>query len=83
MSDKPEERHVYISEGISREAFTDVGVRATAGRTDLIYFIHEHKYNPFGDTPCNDRCTLIQSGIVGTNVQHITLLDDAEAPISG
>lgn len=73
------ERHVFIQPGISREAFTTAGIKATTEDSDLIYLVHEHRHDPFGDIPCNDRCTVIKSGIVATNATAITLLDDALA----
>lgn len=71
------ERHVFIQPGISREAFTTAGIKATVEDEELTYLVHEHKHDPYGDTPCNDRCTLIKSGIVATNATAVTLLDDA------
>lgn len=77
------ERHVFIQPGISREAFTTTGIKATTEDHELTYRVHEHRHDPHGDIPCNDRCTLIQRGIVVTNARAITLLDDADAQICG
>jgi hypothetical protein len=75
------ERHVYIIEGISREAFMETGVRLTTGEEDLEYYVHDHKYSAYGDEPCNGRCTLIRQGLVMDNtvdVTTVTLLADAQ-----
>lgn len=71
-----EQRHVYITEGISREAFTDTGVKLTTGDSELTYFIHQHKYDPYGEVPCNDECTCVRTGKVEPALP-ITQMDDA------
>lgn len=70
------ERHVYITSGISREAFTDTGVRQTTEDPDLSYFVHGHSYDMFEDTPCNDKCTVVRMGKVD-RVELITHSDVA------
>lgn len=72
------ERHVFIVPGISREAFTAAGQRATAADSDLTFYVHEHRHDPYGGVPCNSECTVIQRGIIAHNVVDITLMDDAE-----
>lgn len=75
------ERHVYISAGISREAFTAIAYGATMIDRDLTYHIHAHTYNVYGDTPCNDQCALIDRGVIFTGgVWGVTLLDAANEP---
>lgn len=71
------ERHVFILPGISREAFTDVGIQATMNDEDLNYYVHDHKHSPYGDIDCNERCTLIRGGQVMTNSVAVTLSDHA------
>jgi hypothetical protein len=72
-----EHRAVFIIEGISREAFIEAGVRATTDDPELEYCVHMHKYNPYGDVPCNDGCTLIAQGVVMTNTVSVTRSDVA------
>jgi hypothetical protein len=68
------ERHTYIVPGISREAFQDVGVQATIKDSSLSYFLHAHPYDPFGRTPCNDKCQIIRTG----KVEYVTRSDAAK-----
>lgn len=64
MTISQNERHVFIVEGISREAFTEHGVRQTTADPELSYYVHEHRHDPYGAVPCNDRCTVVRSGQV-------------------
>lgn len=67
-----EQRHTYITLGISRETFVDIGCRATSEDPDLTYVVHKHSYDPYGETPCNGQCTTIRGG-------QVTQLDAAES----
>jgi len=66
-------RDVFIMSGISREAFTETGVRLTTEDTDLEYYVHEHSYDLYGATPCNDKCTVVRMG----KVERVTHSDVA------
>lgn len=68
------ERHSYISRGISREAFQDVAVRATIEDDTLHWYLHAHSYD---ERRCTDKCQLVHKGIVATNV---TQMDVANGP---
>ena len=46
----------------------ETGVKATVGKEDLEYYVHGHKHDPYGKTPCNSECTLIRRGVVMENV---------------
>lgn len=72
------ERHVFITPGISREAFSAVAYQATHSDADLIYYLHEHRYDPYDMLPCNEQCTIIRMGKV-QSADDITRSDDAES----
>ena len=59
-----ERRDVFITQGISREAFTDTGVKLTLEDPGLEYYIHQHSYDLYGAVPCNDKCTVVRMGKV-------------------
>ena len=65
------ERHVYIVPGVSREAFSEVGYRETSKDSDLFYYVHGHRHDPYGGVPCNDECTFIHMG----ELHSVTQLD--------
>lgn len=69
------ERHVFIVAGISREAFTEHGVRQTTADPGLLYYVHGHRHDPYGAVPCNCECIIVRAG----KVEPITLSDDANA----
>lgn len=69
----PSERHTFIIPGVSREAYQDVAVRATVEDSDLAYYLHGHPFDPFHQTPCNDRCQVVRNG----NVEFVTQMADA------
>jgi hypothetical protein len=77
-----DQRHIYITPGISRETFTEVGVRMTTKDTELDYYIHQHRYDMFDSLPCNHECTVIRLGKV-ERVVHITQTDDAKSSARG
>lgn len=69
-------RDVFILPGISREAFTDNGVKLTLEDPSLEYYIHQHSYDLYGAVPCNDQCTVVRMGKVD-RVELITHSDVA------
>ena len=69
-----ERRDVFITQGISREAFTDTGVKLTLEDPGLEYYIHQHRYDLYGAVPCNDKCTVVRMG----KVEYVTLSDHAK-----
>lgn len=71
-----EQRHVYITKGISREAFTATGVKLTTEDDKLTYYVHGHRHDPYGEIPCNDTCTVIHMGKVDKALV-VTQSDDA------
>ena len=73
MMEEKNERHTYICTGVSREAFQDVGLRATTEDPTLTYFVHDHPYDPYGPIPCGDLCQVIRNG----KSQFVTQMDDA------
>lgn len=76
------ERHVYITPGISREAFNTAAYKATSEDEDLIYYLHEHRHDPYGYLECNQDCTIIEMGKL-RRVVDITHTDDANATATG
>jgi len=64
MTIEKNDRHVFITSGISREAFTEHGVRLTTEDPELSYYVHEHRYDLYGAVPCNDKCTVVRTGRV-------------------
>jgi len=65
------ERHSFISEGISREAFQEIAVRETTRDTELKWYLHAHPYDQFATITCNPRCQIVHKGIVATNVTQM------------
>jgi len=59
-----ERRDVFITPGISREKYTEIGVRLTTEDPELSYYVHEHRYDLFGAVSCNDKCTVVRMGKV-------------------
>lgn len=68
-----EQRHVFITPGISREAFVDTGVRLTNADPNLDYYVHQHRHDPYENLPCNNGCTVIHMG----EQKGVTQSDDA------
>ena len=72
-----EDRHSYISVGISREAFQDVAVRQTSQpeNEDLYWYLHAHRYS---ETVCNEGCQVVHRGIVATNVTRLDVANTSD-----
>jgi hypothetical protein len=62
--ERKNERHTYISAGISREAFQASGCQLTLADDTLEYFIHAHDHSPYKDIECNEGCQVIRNGKV-------------------
>ena len=73
-----EERHSYISVGISREAFQDAAIRQTSleENEDLKWYLHAHNHH---ETNCNERCQLVYRGTVTNDVAGVTQMDVAKS----
>ena len=63
-----DERHSYISQGISREAFQNAAVRQTSlpENENLWWFLHAHTHS---ETVCNERCQIVCKGKVESVTQ--------------
>lgn len=74
-----EQRHSYISQGISREAFQDAAIQQTSlpENADLNWYLHAHS---FSETTCNERCQLVHRGIIATNVTQMDVANTPDAP---
>lgn len=70
------ERHSYISQGISHEAFQDAAVRQTSlpENAELYWYLHAHAHT-FGKISCNDRCQVVHNG----KAENVTRLEAEDA----
>lgn len=66
------ERHSYISRGVSREAFQDVAVKHTSDDDSLEWYLHNHAHS---DTRCNEECQVVRSG----KVEFVPQMDAAHS----
>lgn len=57
-----EERHAFVSDGISRETFTELAVKLTTKDPELRYFVHMHNHAEWHGDACDDGCLLFVSG---------------------